>query len=315
MVKIANDNPVDDDGQITDNIILPFQLHESGLRGRAVRFGSTVDDILSAHNYHQAIAHLVADMVTLAAALSSMLKYDGIFTLQANGKGVVKTLVADIQDDGAIRGCATFDADALGNLKKTGGIYDGFSLNDLTSGGHMAFTVDQGDHTDRYQGIVSLEGDTLKDAISHYFDQSEQLRTALHVASKKINGVWRSGALMLQFLPDDNANDADVIKFDDKSDKERKEDWHRSKTLLQTCTDDELLDENLHVNELLRRLFHEEGVIVYDAKDIRNECRCSLERVQMVVDNLSDDDKSHAAKDGKIEMTCEFCSKTYTIKV
>ncbi len=315
MVKIANDNPVEEDGDVVDNITLPFQLQESGLRGRAVRLGSALNDILSAHSYPQAIAHLVADTVTLAAALSSMLKYDGIFTLQASGKGLVKTLVADIQNDGAVRGCAAFDRDAFADIQKSGGIYDGYSLADLMGEGHIAFTVDQGAHTERYQGIVALEGEKLQDSIMHYFEQSEQLRTSLYVASEKQGDVWRSGAMMLQFLPDDHADNDDVVTFDEKSDSERKEDWHRSKTLLQTCTDSEILDADMHINELLRRLFHEEGVIVYDAKPIRQECRCSMDKVRDVIDGLSDEDKNHAAKDGKIEMTCEFCSETYIIEV
>lgn len=314
MARIANDNPVEQDGTITDNIIQPFQLQESGLRGRAVRLGSVLDDILSAHNYPKSIAHLVADMVTLATALSSMLKYDGIFTLQASGKGVVKTIVADVQNNGAVRGCATYDSDALTALEKNDGIYDGFSLLDLTGEGHLAFTVDQGSDMERYQGIVSLQGATLCDSIAHYFEQSEQLRTSLYVASRLDNhGDWRSGALMLQYLPDDNSKTTDVVAFNDKSESERKEDWVRSKTLLQTCTDDEILNKDMHVHELLRRLFHEEGVIVYDPKSLRHECRCSIEKVQIVIDNLPEDDRQHAAKDGKIEMTCEFCSKTYTI--
>ncbi len=315
MAKIANDNPVDQDGEVKDNIILPFQLQESGLRGRSIRLGSALNNILSNHNYPDAIAHLVADTVTMAVALSSMLKYDGIFTLQASGKGVVKTLVADVQNNGALRGCASFDNDAFLDLKKSGGLYDGYSLTDLTGEGYVAFTVDQGAHTDRYQGIVALEGDSLQDSIAHYFEQSEQLRTSLYIASRNDEGQWRAGALMLQYLPDDHAGEGDVVAFSEKSEAERKEDWHRSKTLLQTCTDDEILDADMHINELLRRLFHEEGVIVYDEKTVRHECRCSQEKVESVVDGLSVDDKKHAAKDGKIEMTCEFCSKTFIIEI
>lgn len=316
MIRIANDNPVAEDGQNPDNMILPFQLQESGLRGRSVRLGSVINTIVTQHNYPEAISHLVADTVTLTMALSSMLKYEGIFTLQASGKGAVKTLVADMQDNGAIRGCATFDSEALDAIKPSGGQYNGYSLKDLMGEGYIAFTVDQGAHTERYQGIVSLEGESLQDAISHYFEQSEQLRTAIYVASaKRANGEWRSGAMMLQYLPDDHADNDGVIAFNEKSDKERKEDWTRSKMLLQTCTADEILDGDLHTNELLRRLFHEEGVIVYEPKTVRHECRCSEEKVRNVIENLSEDDREHAAQDGKIEMTCEFCGKTYTIDV
>lgn len=316
MTRIANDNPVAWDGENIDNIVLPFQLQESGLRGRYVRLGTVLNDILAGHDYPASVSHLVADTVTLTIALSSMLKYDGVFTLQASGKGAVKTLVADMRNDGAVRGCATFDAEALEALPKKDGLYDGYALKDLTGEGYIAFTVDQAGNTDRYQGIVALEGESLQDSIAHYFEQSEQLRTSIYIASgKDESGQWRSGAMMLQYLPDDHAGDDDIVAFNEKSESERKEDWRRSKMLLQTCTNKEILNPELHANELLRRLFHEEGVIVYEQKTVRHECRCSEDRVKNIVENLSEDDRAHAAKDGQIEMTCEFCSKTYIISV
>jgi molecular chaperone Hsp33 len=260
------------------------------------------------------IPKLLADTITLAVALSSMLKFEGIFTLQASSKGVVKTLVSDMESNGNIRGCASFDLESFNALKNTGkGIYDGFTLSELMGDGHLAFTVDQGVHTERYQGIVSLEGDILRDSIAHYFEQSEQLRTSLYASSECQNGLWRSGALMLQFLPDDYADD-DVVSFNEKNEIERKEDWNRSRILLQSCTDEEMVDAKLHVNELLRRLFHEEGVIVYSEQQVQNQCRCSQDRVQGVIDSLTQEEREDASENGVIEMTCEFCSKTYTIK-
>ena len=316
MSRIVNDNPLNEDGAVKDDIILPFQLQESGLRGRAVRLGKAIDEIIKAHDYPDAVSHLLADTVTLCAALSSMLKYEGIFTLQTSSKGPVKTLVSDMDHEGNIRGCATFDAEAVAALTKTeGGRYAGYAFRDLVGEGYIAFTVDQGAHTERYQGIVGLEGDSLQDSVAHYFEQSEQLRTSLYIASGVEDGNWRAGALMLQYLPDDHAHDADVIAFNEKSEAERKEDWHRSRVLLQTCTDSEILNSAMHINELLRRLFHEEGVVVYEPKGVTKNCRCSEEKVRNVIASLSEEDRAHAAKDGVIEMTCEFCSKTYTIEV
>jgi len=324
MARIANDNDTlettgGDD--MSYDMMLPFQLQESGLRGRFVRIGAVLDDILGRHNYPAPVAHMVADIITLALALSSMLKYEGVFTLQTSSKGAVKTLVADVQNNGDVRGCATFDEDMLANIKPSSdnGTYGGYSLRDLTGeeGGYIAFTVDQGSHAERYQGIVSLEGENLQESISHYFEQSEQLRTSIFISSEcHDDGAWRSGALMLQYLPDDHADNDDIVAFNEKSESDRKEDWLRSKTLLQTCTSEEVLNSDLHPHDLLTRLFHEEGVIVYDAKSIQRGCRCSQERVESVIASMSDDDKAHAANEkGVIEMTCEFCSKTYTIKV
>lgn len=320
MTRIANDNDgFTGDIDADDNLIQPFQLQVSGLRGRIVRLGSVINDIIAAHHYPEEISHLLADTVALTVALSSMLKFDGIFTLQTSGKGVVKTLVADIDGDGNLRGCANFDADEFAKLKPSGkGKYGGYTLTELTGEGYLAFTVDQGTHTERYQGIVSLEGETLQDSVSHYFEQSEQLRTSLYVASRKENGgEWRSGALMIQFLPEvtEGGDTESVVTFNNKSEFERKEDWKRARTLLQTCTDDEILSNDIHSNELLRRLFHEEGVIVYDTKPVRKQCRCSEEKVRNILGSMTKEELAEAADDGVIEMTCEFCSKTYTMSL
>jgi len=322
MATIANDN----NGVIRitgmdDNVIQPFQLQASGLRGRIVRLGSVIDDILRAHRYPLAVSRLLADTVVLAASLSSMLKFAGIFTLQASGKGMIRSLVADIDSNGNLRGYAAFDAGAFEKSQPGGqGIYDGYSMIELMGEGYLAFTVDsenaQGTNTERYQGIVALEGETIGDSVRHYFEQSEQLRTSLYVASRlEEDGHWRAGALMLQFLPEisDGGDDGAIVTFGNKSEHERKEDWNRSRILLQSCTDDEILSTDLHPNDLLQRLFHEEGVIVYDPRAVQKNCRCSEEKVRNILSSMDKQELEEAATDGIIEMTCEFCSKTYPV--
>ena len=53
----------------------------------------------------------------------------------------------------------------------------------LLGAGYLAFTVDQGEFTERYQGIVELTGRTLADCVHHYFQQSEQIEAAIKVAA------------------------------------------------------------------------------------------------------------------------------------
>ena len=142
-----------------DNVVQPFQLDVSSLRGRSVRLGSVLNDVLEPHDYPNPVAHLVAETMTLALLLSSMLKYDGIFTLQAKGDGPVGLLVADVTSDGDLRGCANFDAERLEHareqlsaLKTPEGSRN--HLAQYLGKGYIAFTVDQGDKAERYQGIV-----------------------------------------------------------------------------------------------------------------------------------------------------------------
>jgi molecular chaperone Hsp33 len=321
MTRIANDNsdkttPREPD----DNVIQPFQLEASGLRGRIVRLGSALNAMLGRHNYPMPVAHLLAETLATSLLLSSMLKYEGIFTLQTSGDGPVRTLVADVTTGGALRGYAGFNEDVVKAMqaaeeKPTDGAYAGFDLQHLAGKGYLAFTVDQGEHMERYQGIVALGGYTLAESVQHYFDQSEQIGTSIKVAATYDEKTgWRAGAVMLQRMPDPSATAAGhegVTPLRPDLIAEKEEDWNRAHILLQSVTAGELVNPDLHSHDLLVRLFHEEGVRIFTALEARDKCRCSPERVSRVLETLPAEDREHAAKDGIIEMKCEFCSKTY----
>jgi molecular chaperone Hsp33 len=321
MTRIANDNSDKTAArEPDDNIIQPFQLEASGLRGRIVRLGSALDAMLTRHNYPMPVAHLLAETLATSLLLSSMLKYEGIFTLQTSGDGPVRTLVADVTTGGHLRGYAGFNEDVVKAMeaaeeKPEGGAYAGFSLQHLAGKGYLAFTVDQGEHMERYQGIVALDGATLAHSVQHYFDQSEQIGTSIKVAATHdAKTGWRAGAIMLQRMPDPSAavvGQDGVTPLRPDLIAEKEEDWKRSHILLQSVTEGELVNPDLHSHDLLVRLFHEEGVRIFSPLDAHDKCRCSPERVARVLETLPPEDRDHAAKDGIIEMKCEFCSKMY----
>ena len=298
------------------NFIQPFQLESSVLRGRVVQLNGVLDDILKPHDYPEPVAHLVAETITTALLLSSMLKYDGIFTLQASGDGPVKMLVADVTSDGGVRGCASFDParlqsarEQLSALKTSESAQN--HLAQYLGKGHIVFTVDQfgaktGGGEDRYQGIVELKGASLVDCVQHYFQQSEQIGTGIKMAVGRREEVWRAGAVMLQNMPEEGGiNAASGVSNTDE------DEWRRSMILLDTCTEEELLDPHLTANDVLFRLFHEEGVRVYDPQQVQKACRCSVERVERVLLSMGIDELEYIAEGGEITMTCDFCSKNY----
>ncbi|TVQ83772.1 MAG: molecular chaperone [Micavibrio sp.] len=299
---------VDKDGKetggiIDDDVIQPFSLETTGLRGRMVRLGSSLKQIIEQHDYPLPVSYLVSEAVTLSLLLSAMLKYDGIFTLQIQADGAIRGIVVDVNAKGHIRAYAGFDKDAI---KQLAGKADR-NYYDLLQNGHMAFTVDQGENMDRYQGIVQLEGESLLDAVQHYFEQSEQIKTAVRMAVHPQDDQWRAGAVMVQYMPESMQQELDTERGE-----ERREDWRRTKILLESCKDDELLSPNLHSADVLYRLFHEEGVRIYPATAVKHVCRCSRDRVANVLMSLSGEDRKDAAdSEGKIDITCEFCGKTY----
>lgn len=276
------------------NFILPFQLESSSLRGRVVRLDSVVNDILAAHDYPDRINQELAPALTLTAMLSSMLKYDGIFTLQAQGKGPLTMLVADMTTAGILRGCATFKEEELASAPA--------GLRGLMPEGYIAFTVDQGSDTERYQGIVELKGERLTDSIQHYFTQSEQVQTGIVLAAAQVDGRWRAQGMLIQHMPEEGGKKLGNTEEDD---------WRRAMILMQSCKQEELLDRTLSAEDILYRLFHEEGVRVYDEQPVAKGCRCSEEKIAGILRMMGSDDIRDMTEEGSITMTCEFCGRKY----
>jgi molecular chaperone Hsp33 len=297
-----------------DDLVLPFQIDAYGLRGRLVRLGATLDAVLTRHDYPEPVARLLGEALVLAASLAATLKYDGVFTLQTKGDGPVSMMVADITTSGAMRGYAQVDREKLtAALARPGpgpaGAIPGDPVPRLLGAGHLAFTVDQGPDTERYQGIVELNGATLSDCIHHYFRQSEQFQAAINLAVGQVadtpggKAAWRGGALMIQRLPDPRGEDAEA----------KEEGWRSAMALMASGSRRELLDPALPPQQLLFRLFHEGGVRVYRTKAVSDSCRCSRQRVVGMLRGLPRADLEDLKVDGALIVTCEFCNRRYTV--
>jgi molecular chaperone Hsp33 len=173
----------------------------------------------------------------------------------------------------------------------------------LLGKGYLAFTVDQGADMERYQGIVELTGEHFQESVQHYFAQSEQILTGLRFAlGRDAEGLWRAGCIMIQRLPEERGMAAGEAEEDD---------WRRVMVLLQSCKDEELLDPNLSQNDLLFRLFHEDGIRVQDPLPVHDACRCSAVRAENILRALTPEDRNDMTVDGKLVVKCEFCNRVY----
>lgn len=288
--------------ELSADFVVPFQVERAALRGRIVRLGPLLDEIVSRHAYPRPVSLLLAELVTLTATLASALKYEGVFTLQISGKGPVSILVADMTSTGDLRAYAQFDADAVA------AVADGPVLSPvsgLLGTGHLAFTVDQGADTERYQGIVALEGNTLTDCIHHYFRQSEQLDAAIKVAVEGGEGMpWRSGAIMIQRLPGE-------ARADELTRAEADEAWREAVALMGSARAEEMTDPALAPERLLFRLFHEPGVRAYESVALRAGCRCSRARVERTLSSFPREEVVALIEDDAVRVKCEFCGIDY----
>ena len=299
-------------GIIPDDLIRPFQIEGMTVRGRLVRLGPTLHQILTRHDYPELVSELLGQAVALSSALAGALKYNGVFTLQTKGDGPLSTMVVDVKTPGDLRGYAQYDADAIAAFQPNANP----SIPRLLGAGHIAFTVDQGTRTERYQGIVALEGQSLADCAHNYFRESEQIETAIVLACGKTlsDGRWRGGAIMLQRLPEgDPAILARGVEIERGVVSE--DDWRRVVTLLASARDSELMDPNLSGDELLFRLFHEDGVRIFEPTKLQPGCRCSKKRAERILAQLPKKELPDLAVDNELIVTCEFCDASYSFSI
>jgi len=297
--------------------VVPFQVAPLDIRGRAVQLGPMLDSILDRHAYPEHVSRLLAESITLTVLLGTTLKFDGKFIFQTQTNGPVSMIVTDFSTPDSIRAYARYDEEKVAAVKS-------YDTPTLLGKGILAMTIDQGEYTQRYQGIVQLDGISLEEVARRYFRQSEQIPTEIRLAVGEVltrregegpAHSWTAGGLMIQFLPDseERMRLKDLPGGDGSEDDSYREDdaWSEAQALMGTIDDIELTDASVEPERLLFRLFHEHGVRVFDSARVLDNCSCSYEKVEDMLSGLSPDERMESVEEDEIRVTCEFCSKKY----
>lgn len=288
--------------------ILRFTLPDRHARGRIVRLGPVLDEILSAHAYPASIKHLLAEALALAALLGSLLKGNdddtgGQLTLQAQTEdGAVKLLVCDFRD-GELRGYVQHDAEKVAALGPNPPLFALFGR------GYLAITFDIGETGKRYQGIVPLEGTSLAEACEAYFAQSEQVPTLIRVGVRSGPEGCVAGGLLVQHLAEgEEGRERLHVRLDHPE-------WEHVAVLGGSIRHEELVDRRLGLESIVWRLFHEEREVRVDpGQYLTRGCRCTIEHYRSVIARFPPDEIAEMRNDdGVIVVDCAFCSKDFAI--
>ncbi|NOC93723.1 Hsp33 family molecular chaperone HslO [Ruegeria sp. HKCCD6604] len=304
-----------------DDIVLPFQLDASDMRGRVARLDGVLDGILKQHDYPEQVEALVAEMALLTALIGQTVALRWKLSLQVQSKGAVRMIATDYyapQEEGQpaqIRAYASFDRDRLSNSAPF----------DQVGEGYFAIMIDQGEGTQPYQGITPLAGGSLSACAESYFAQSEQLPTRFSLSFGKstepgMGEHWRAGGIMLQHMPKaspfaaSGEGTGDILTAADLVDGEEGENWGRVNILLDTVEDLEMIGPSVAPTDLLVRLFHEEQPRVYDAQSVQFGCTCSEDRVRQSLSIYSAKDiEKMTTPEGEVTADCQFCGAHYVL--
>lgn len=269
-----------------DDVMHRFMLERAGVRGTLVRLSTSWREVAGHAEYPAALQGLLGETVAASALLTGNIKLDGTLSIELKSAGSLRLLFAECSDQGRLRGLARWNEPLPESL----------ALNEL-SDAIMAITIGNVERGQRYQGLVELKHAGVADSLEAYFVQSEQLPARIVLAA---NGEHAVG-LMLQKLPDEGGRDA--VNDEDA--------WNRIVHLTATLGADELL--TTAPEQLLYRLYHEEDVRLFEARELAFGCSCSRERVSGMLRSLGREEveAALAARDGEIEVICEFCAQRY----
>ena len=273
-----------------------FMFEGAPVRGELVELSDTWMQVQTLRDYPAAIKTLLGEMLAAAALLSANLKFNGAIIMQIYGDGPVRLLV--VECDGELRMRATAKFDPAVEISSLSGLTE---LVNIAGGGRFVITLDPKEKLpgqQAYQGVVPLDGDSIATVIEHYMLRSEQLDTRLWLAAD----ANVSRGLLLQKLPSEGGTDA-PLENDLAT-------WDRSVMLASTLKQEELLTTDIET--LMRRLFWEETIRVFDPAHPSFLCSCTRERVGNMLKMLGSAEVDEAlAESGHLGVDCEFCGKHY----
>jgi len=260
-----------------------FIFDNAAIRGEWLQLKDTWQTVKNQRDYPPAVAALLGEMLAAASLLAETIKMNGRLVLQCRTNGPVSLLMVECTSEHTIRGLANWEGEISSEM----------TMQDLLGEGTLAITIENVDAKQPYQGVVSVQGESIAEMLEMYFVQSEQLKTRIWLTSDD----HTVAGLMLQQLPEQ-----DVALHD--------EDWTRISHLASTVTHEEML--GLDAITLLTRLFHEETVRLLSTTMLEFACTCSRQRVADTIKLLGLDEAEEIISErGFVELACEFCNTHY----
>jgi molecular chaperone Hsp33 len=275
-----------------------FVFEHYPIRGHLVHLDAAWRALIEHREYPEGIRNLLGEAVAASLLLAATIKFEGVLSLQLQGNGFVHLMLAQCTSGLSVRGLARYqeDAERLPDAASD----PAARVGDLIGAGNLTVTLETDDGAQRYQGIVPISGERLAESLQGYFENSEQLPTRLWLYAD----AQGASGMLLQRLPGEGGSGSQVeaAEVDDA--------WRRVQLIGDTLTREEL--RTLTDLEILRRLFNEDDLRLFEPSPVYFRCRCSRERVAGMLQGLGEaETRAVLAERGEVEVRCDFCNRAY----
>jgi len=166
------------------------------------------------------------------------------------------------------------------------------TLVELVGDGRLQLSLDIEGLDQPYQSLVPLEGDSIAEVFEHYLVQSEQQPARLWLACSAQAAV----ALFVQKLPGADLKDIDG--------------WSRVQQLAHRGCDG-AAEQAVH-HEILRRLFAEEDIRLFDARPVTHEWPADPDKIAEMLRALGEDEvRTVLDQHGEVVVHDDLSNHTY----
>jgi molecular chaperone Hsp33 len=274
-----------------------FVFEHFPIRGHLVHLDAAWRALIEHRDYPEGIRDLLGEAVAASILLAATIKFDGVLSLQLQGDGFVHLLLAQCTSGLGVRGLARYQEDAE---HPAAAATTGPRVADLIGAGNLTVTLQTDEGAQRYQGVVPITGERLAESLQGYFENSEQLPTRLWLYAD----AQGASGMLLQRLPGEGGAGSPA------ADAEVDDAWRRVQLIGDTLTREEL--RTLSDLEILRRLFNEDDLRLFEPSPVYFRCRCSRERVAGMLQGLGEvETRAVLAERGEVEVRCDFCNRAY----
>ncbi|MDP2810150.1 MAG: Hsp33 family molecular chaperone HslO [Rhodocyclaceae bacterium] len=260
--------------------VRPFLFEDLDIRGALVLLGPAWREMQAGRGYAPAVRNLLGEMAAVTSLVASNLKAPGRLTFHMQGRGPVRMLVVDCDEQLRMRAAAR----ALVGTASA-------SAHSLLGDGQLTLTLQVGSVSHPYQSLVPLEGKSVADIFGQYLTRSEQSPSRLWLHA---DGAHACG-LFLQKLPEADDRDPDG--------------WNRVQHLAATLRPEELA---LPAETLLPQLFPDETLRLFEPRHVAHHCPRDEAKVLGMLAALGREEMERVlAEHGVIAIHDDICNHDY----